>query len=103
MNEQEIISILNEYLKYNEGLGYSVIEPESFPSIAERLKDDWVSVGERLPEINQFVLGCYPFGRIPIIFCYKGDNNWLAVDGELWLTEEVTFWRNLPTPPNPEK
>lgn len=51
-NKETILKVLNEHLKYNEGLGYSVIEPESFDAIAEKIADGWVKVEELQKQVD---------------------------------------------------
>lgn len=59
----------------------------------------WVNVSEKMPELNQFVLADYGY-KIPIIFCYKGDSNWLALDAEIWVTDDgIKQWMPLPNKP----
>ena len=56
----------------------------------------WVSVSEKMPELNQWVLADYGY-KIPIIFCYKGDGNWLSLDTEVWATDDgIKQWMPLP-------
>jgi hypothetical protein len=62
------------------------------------VENQWVSVKEKMPEMNQFTF-FYWGGRLPIIGCYKGNGKWLCGDGELWIAEEhqITHWMKLPS------
>ena len=63
----------------------------------------WISVEERLPEINQSVLIC-AFGRSVGEGTYRGHDGvhhvWKmdAVAGTYW-DDEITHWMPLPAPP----
>ncbi|MGB4820495.1 MAG: DUF551 domain-containing protein [Saprospiraceae bacterium] len=58
---------------------------------------EWISVKDRLPEINTFNLVTY--GAIPFVAVYKGLGVWIDHDLELWEPDEVTHWMPLPEPP----
>lgn len=63
----------------------------------------WISVEERLPEVEQSVLFCV-FGRSVGEGTYRGHDGFhhvwkmYAVAGTYW-DNEVTHWMPLPTPP----
>lgn len=67
-------------------------------------KYGWVSVEERLPELNTPVIGWYkdnPFSKYcPEIVSWNG-KGWLFVYAERYVTT-VTHWMPLPEPPKEE-
>lgn len=75
----------------------------------ERLREKWISVKDRLPEMNEecllFVLHKYTKiamykGKWPVNGPGKGSNAWLADDLDHWASEDVTHWQPLPSPPS---
>jgi hypothetical protein len=70
------------------------------------MKTEWISVKDKLPEVNQFTLITWAGAKVPLIGCFKGkrdDNNaWLGSDSDFWIASdsEVTHW--MPLPPSPE-
>ena len=64
----------------------------------ERVKSEWISVEERLPETNKKFLVCYSNGSMDIA-------KYIRVDGfELWFeettfTKHITHWMPLPEAP----
>ena len=81
------------------------IDKEAADAIEELLAavQKWISVKERLPEINQSVLIC-AFGRSVGEGTYRGHDGFhhvwkmYAVAGTYW-DDEVTHWMPLPEPP----
>ena len=66
---------------------------------------EWISVKDRLPEINIGVLVYTPRFKNTFEVFYKGDGKWEIASyrgGEI-LNDEVTHWMPLPQPPKGEK
>ncbi|HGM5832543.1 TPA: DUF551 domain-containing protein [Serratia marcescens] len=62
----------------------------------------WVACGERMPAINQRVI--YYFEPCGVHSGkYEGSGTFVSSTGIGWLTDDVTHWMPLPTPPKPEK
>ena len=73
--------------------------------------DGWISVEDRLPEDNRFVLVCNDDGHM-MIAQYVGESIWqwqykyTNYDVDVWDDEEqgpVCWWMPLPEPPNEPK
>lgn len=60
-------------------------------------KQEWISVEERLPEIEQIVLCC--LGLVQNVYTYKGNNIWEDSYGYYQKDEPITHWMPLPEPP----
>jgi hypothetical protein len=70
-----------------------------------RIKMNWISVKDRLPNPSDFVIVCvlHPSGngysRVPVTARFE-DNEWTAVN---WMNgtvvDSVTHWMPLPNPP----
>lgn len=62
---------------------------------------EWISVDDRLPDINQFALFYYGY-KIPLIGCYKGDDKIIELaDMDVWniKDDEITKWAPIPKLP----
>ena len=65
--------------------------------MAERVKTEWISVDERLPEREEIVLCC--LGLVQNVYTYKGDNIWEDSYGYYQKDEPITHWMPLPEAP----
>lgn len=70
---------------------------------AEREKHRWIPVGERLPEMGDFVMVWFDVddgNGARGVMTYRGDDDmW----GDNYANKHVTHWRPLPEPPEEEK
>ncbi len=105
MNLREIFDKYRQRFYDYVGDGVLALEFDDFEqAIADYEKSKWVSVDERLPEMDEWVLFCYYGNPVPMIGCYKGKGFVLTLDEkELWQIKEdgVKFWMSLPTTPKP--
>ena len=63
------------------------------------MKNEWIKVGEAMPQINQWCI-CYYGTKLPLVAIYKKQDCWLTLDNEQWLKDEdVTYWMPIPEPP----
>lgn len=74
---------------------------------ANRKKNKWISVEERLPKYGDCVLGIGPKKGYYVCdyrgishFVYGGDEPWFAAKGK---TVNITHWMQLPEPPKEAK
>ena len=60
---------------------------------------DWISIKDRLPKKNVWVL--VTDGDIPMIAIYKGKGLWFDDSGynDIWETDDFSHWMSLPEPP----
>lgn len=68
------------------------------------VKDDWISVEDRLPDENQRVLACKRTGHITIATYYgidqfKREKMFVGVGGAYYDLTWVRYWQPLPAPP----
>lgn len=58
----------------------------------------WISVRERLPEINTRVLAITPEGYMEVDYKYSGTSVYCGL-AEFYSLDNVTHWMPLPEPP----
>ena len=68
------------------------------------MQNDWISVEERPPEVEQTVLVYFGswMGDLMWVRTYKGNGKWEDEYGYLQTDEPITHWRELPKPPKQE-
>jgi len=64
------------------------------------MKDEWISVKERLPPINKIVLGVTSRRRQLIVWVDDGTKEFDTQDISTEVGEKFTHWMPLPSPPN---
>lgn len=66
---------------------------------------EWISVTERLPEVDKYVLVCFGSGYIAVACLFDIDEDltlWRAMTDDGWTCDcdaEPTHWMPLPEPP----
>jgi hypothetical protein len=72
----------------------------SYLSQAERgVKSEWISVEERLPRVDETVLGFTSNNKIRIVWIDKGSKEFDNMDLMEDIDERYTHWMPLPNPP----
>ena len=94
----EIEKDFNEWLVENNRYSdrFSIFEWFKSKLQAES-KDEWISVDERLPEEDKYVLVCFN-GKHIFTGTYN-NGQWLDSDGFKFIDGTITHWRELPEPP----
>ncbi len=92
-------------MTYTEQVAYNTAlkDIERLKKDIERLKDEqWISVKDRLPEINYLYIVCRTIYPHRIVFEARWeDGKWLSVVTSNQL-EYITHWMPLPEPPKGE-
>jgi hypothetical protein len=65
--------------------------------------NQWIPIGERLPEPGQIVIGWHAYAKKAIQYTFTVDAEYTApghfVDGDCCFCEDITHWMRLPEPP----
>ena len=86
-NEKELILSITKKLR----------EKESVLSLLRQGKQRWISVGDRMPDVDVF-LGISRFNnRVRTYEVRKWDREWVV--GGLNIKKDIKFWIPLPEPP----
>jgi len=65
---------------------------------------EWISVRNRLPELNEYVLVCTELKWISVARMFSSDDGcpyqWISEDSSYIDSRWITHWMPLPEPPN---
>lgn len=101
-----------------KGIRYVYPDPEDYAieaaisALEEQDKDRWISVEERLPEDDNYILLSFSNFSLPLIGRYEADNDGGGAfylgdndEGDTCLSEDlyVNAWQPLPEPYRPEE
>lgn len=95
MDRQEVIERLMGPFNYGDEADNLLLVPEHLlEDCACLLRQEWIPVAERLPEVGEKVL------------TFENHGDWESIDScywdRLWKANHVTHWQPLPSPPTGE-
>lgn len=83
--------------------GSTFLDPKVIDVLVSNLRDEWISVKDRLPETKEKVLVTHRSG-VAIASLYDSESQiWIANGGKPHRLKTVTAWQKLPEPYRKEK
>lgn len=83
--------------------GSTLLDPKVIDVLVSNLRDEWISVKDRLPETKEKVLVTHRSG-VTIASLYDSESQiWIANGGKPHRLKTVTAWQKLPEPYRKEK
>lgn len=83
--------------------GSTLLDPKVIDVLVSNLRDEWISVKDRLPETKEKVLVTHRSG-VAIASLYDSESQiWIANGGKPHRLKTVTAWQKLPEPYRKEK
>ena len=83
--------------------GSTFLDPKVIDVLVSNLRDEWISVKDRLPETKEKVLVTHRSG-VTIASLYDSESQiWIANGGKPHRLKTVTAWQKLPEPYRKEK
>ena len=83
--------------------GSTLLDPKVIDALVSNLRDEWIPVKDRLPDIKEKVLVTHRSG-VAIASLYDSESQiWIANGGKPHRLKTVTAWQKLPEPYRKEK
>ena len=83
--------------------GSTLLDPKVIDALVSNLRDEWIPVKDRLPDIKEKVLVTHRSG-VAIASLYDSESQiWVANGGKPHRLKTVTAWQKLPEPYRKEK
>ena len=83
--------------------GSTLLDPKVIDALVSNLRDEWISVKDRLPETKEKVLVTHRSG-VAIASLYDSESQiWIANGGKPHRLKTVIAWQKLPEPYRKEK
>ena len=99
----KLIGRIKAVLDVQRKRGFTFLDPKVIDVLVSNLRDEWISVKDRLPETKEKVLVTHRSG-VTIASLYDSESQiWIANGGKPHRLKTVTAWQKLPEPYRKEK